>query len=86
MVSRIWIFLFTFSATSCMIIANRVGSLASSAAGTGSCPVDEGFFHDEISAPAVAYGNNLLYVATILGRANGRLYMRCLFLPDTCLY
>ena len=34
---------------------NRVGDLALSAIGTGSCPKDEGFFHDEAAAPAVAY-------------------------------
>ena len=34
---------------------NRVGDLALSAIGTGSCRKDEGFFHDEAAAPAVAY-------------------------------
>ena len=36
-------------------------------------------FHDAVTAPAVAYGNHLLYVATILGRANGRLYIAAPF-------
>ena len=47
--------LFTFPVTSCIVIPNRVGDLALSAIGTGSCPKDEGMFHDEITAPAVAY-------------------------------
>ena len=36
---------------------NRVGDLALSASGTGSCPEDEVYaFHDGVAAPAVAYG------------------------------
>ena len=51
---------------------NRVGDLALSATGTGSCPEDEGYaFHDGVAAPAVAYGIFSLIAATILGRAEG---------------
>ena len=46
---------FTFLGESCIVFTNRVGDLALSATGTGSCPEDEGFFHDEVTAPAVAY-------------------------------
>ena len=49
-----YICLFTFSSTCCIIAPNRVGDLALSATGTGSCPEDEGLFHDEAAAPAVA--------------------------------
>ena len=35
--------------------------------------MDEGFFHDEAAAPAVAYKEHLLYVATILGGAKDAL-------------
>ena len=47
---------FTFSAKWCMIAPNRVGDLALSATGTGSCPVDEGYFCDEVTAPAAHIG------------------------------
>ena len=61
----------TAQLTSDKIILNRVGSRAFSAAGTGSCPADEGIFHDGVTAPAASYRTYLLYVATILGRARG---------------
>ena len=48
--------LFTFGTLWCIVCGNRVGDPALSATGTGSCPEDEGFFHDEVTAPAVAYG------------------------------
>ena len=63
--------LFTFSSKWCMILPNRVGDLALSATGTGSCPEDEGIFCDGVTAPAASYRIYLLYVATILGWANG---------------
>ena len=44
-----------------MIATNRVGDDALSATGTGSCPEDEGFFHDAVSAPAAHIGFTLLY-------------------------
>ncbi len=70
---------FTFPAKWCMMPLNRVGGFALSATGTGSCPEDEGsYFCDEAAAPAASYGTNLLYVATILGRANGRLVFAAL--------
>ena len=50
-----------------MMWLNRVGDLALSATGTGSCPEDEGNFCDGVTAPAAPYGIYLLYVATILG-------------------
>ena len=56
-----------------MMLLNRVGDSALSATGTGSCLEDEGRFCDAVTAPAASYWTYLLYVATILGRANGRL-------------
>ena len=60
---------FTFGGKWCMMCANRVGDLALSATGTGSCPEDEGMFCDGVTAPAASYWTHLLYVATILGWA-----------------
>ena len=68
-----------------MITPNRVGDLALSATGTGSCPEDEGKFCDGVTAPAASYRIHLLYVATILGRANGRLFFCCTSLPVICI-
>ena len=48
--------LFTFLFSSCMITANRVEDAALSATGTGSCPEDEGDFHDGVFAPAAHIG------------------------------
>ena len=63
-----------------MISPNRVGDLALSAAGTGSCPGDEGIICDGVTAPAASYRIYLLYVATILGRA----MPGCFSLPPAC--
>jgi hypothetical protein len=48
---------FTFAFVSYIIFLNRVGDLALSAVGTGSCPMDEGIhFHDGVTAPAAHIG------------------------------
>ena len=39
-----------------MMWLNRVGDLALSATGTGSCPEDEGNFCDGVTAPAAHIG------------------------------
>ena len=67
---------FTFLSISCNIEPNRVGDLALSATGTGSCPEDEGCVPRWGHRTRCCIQDVLLYVATILGRANGRLF-RC---------
>ena len=63
---------FTFSYKSCTISSNRVGDLALSATGTGSCPEDEGCVPRWGHRTRCCILENLLYVATILGRATGQ--------------
>ncbi len=67
---------FTFPVKSCIVIREQ------SRRQRVKCHRDGEFarrtkeiFHDAVTAPAVAYRKNSLYVATILGRANGRLYI-----------
>jgi hypothetical protein len=52
-----WKNILYFSDIFCIIFLNRVGDLALSAVGTGSCPMDEGIhFHDGVTAPAAHIG------------------------------
>lgn len=57
--------------------ANRVGDLALSAIGTGSLPEGRRNVPRWGHRTRCCIWDNLLYVATILGRANGRGFKRC---------